>query len=96
VLYVLAAANVPKIAPNFNFPYSNVILSILGVVLAVMILVAMYFVMRGLIGTLQAMSGGGHGGAGEPMKLVGASIVVLALLFGFVGVLTTTINWLGI
>ena len=96
MLYLLAAANIPKISPNFNFPYSNVVLSLLGVALAIFIFVAIFFVMRGLVGTLQAMSGGGHGGAGEPLKLVGASIVVLALLFGLVGVLATTINFLGI
>jgi hypothetical protein len=97
MLYMLVfAANVPKIPPIFDFPYSNVIIAILGVFIGLMILAAVGFAGKGLVGVLQAFSSGGHGGVGEPMKLVGASILVIALLAGLVGFLITWVNWLGI
>lgn len=95
MLYLLAI-NLPSTPPIFNFPYSNVFIAIIGAVFGLMILGAIFYAGRGLLGVLQTLSGGGHGGIGEPLKLVGASIVVIALLATLTGFLATWINWLKI
>lgn len=91
----LAALNLPKIAPSFDFPYVNVFLSIIAAVIGVVILAVLAQSAMALGSAVSAYRSG-HGGSNEAFKAAGIGIFVIALLASLGTVVLAFVNWLNL
>lgn len=94
-MFHVLAADLPSIAPSYNAPYINVLLSIVAATIGVVIIVVVVKIAIALGQSVSAMRSG-VAGVGEPLKVAGMGILVIALLSALMPVIGTMVNWLHI
>jgi len=95
LLLSFLADNAPSIQPNLNFPGSQWLIKIVGVILGLIALAFVALFFNGLFKTVRSVGGHHEGGAGGGGGLMIASVIGLVIVLTGTAFLNQWLNFFG-